>query len=82
MKEYIKYIPLGLFVAFCIKSLVVGVSVTEAPSLAIIAIFSAYLVHRDEEKQLKAINDKLNLLENKTKIKQKKLKTYVLMFLL
>lgn len=80
MKEYIKYIPLGLFVAFCIKSLVVGVSVTEAPSLAIIAIFSAYLVHRDEEKQLKAINDKLNLLEKQNENKTKEieeLRSYV-----
>lgn len=73
MKEYIKYIPLGLFVAFCVKSLVVGVSVSEAPSLAIVAIFSAYLVHRDEEKQLKAINDKLNLLEKQNENKTKEI---------
>jgi hypothetical protein len=73
MKEYIKYIPLGLFVAFCVKSLVIGSSVTEAPSLAIIAIFSAYLVHRDEEKQLKAINDKLNVLEKQNENKTKEM---------
>jgi hypothetical protein len=59
MKEYIKYIPLGLFVAFSVKGLVLGVSVQEAPVYAILALFTGYLVHRDEEKSLKQINDKL-----------------------
>jgi len=73
MKEYIKYVPIGLFVAFCVKGLVVGVSVSEAPSLAIVALFSAYLVHRDEEKQLKAISERLSVLEKQNENKTKEM---------
>ena len=71
MKEYIKYIPLGIFVAFCSKALVIGASLTEAPALAIVALFSAYLVHRDEEKQLKSIMERLSALEKQGEDKTK-----------
>lgn len=73
MKEYIKYIPLGLFVAFSVKSLAYGASLQDAPVYAILALFTAYLVHRDEEKALKAIHDKLNQLEKTNEVKSKEI---------
>ena len=73
MKEYIKYIPLGLFVAFSIKSLVNGASLQDAPVYAILALFTAYLVHRDEEKSLKKIHSKLEQLEKLNEVKTKEI---------
>lgn len=73
MKEYIKYIPLGLFVAFSIKSLVNGASLQDAPVYAILALFTAYLVHRDEEKSLKKIHSKLEQLEKLNEVKTKEM---------
>jgi uncharacterized membrane protein YgaE (UPF0421/DUF939 family) len=73
MKEYIKYIPLGLFVAFSLKSLVAGAVIQDAPVYAILAVFTAYLINRDEEKSLKNINDKLNQLEKLNEVKSKEI---------
>lgn len=72
MKDYIKYIPLSLFVAFCVKMLISGASWQDAPIFAILAAFVLNLVNKEEEKQLKVINDRLNFLEkqNETKIKE------------
>ena len=82
MKEYIKYVPLSLFVAFCVKSLVVGVTIAEAPALAIVAVFSAYLIHRDEDENKKAIELDLLRLRNNKKLSQKKWKICARMYLL
>lgn len=71
MKEHVKYIPLILFVAFCVKGLVLGVSLQEAPIFAIIAGFSAYLVNREEKKNLETIGNRLNKLEQETEAKNK-----------
>jgi hypothetical protein len=73
MKEYIKYIPLGLFVSFSVKSLVWGASLQDAPVYAILAIFTAYLIHRDEEKSLKKVNDRLDQLEKLNEVKTKEI---------
>lgn len=73
MKEYIKYVPLSLFVAFCVKSLVVGVTIAEAPALAIVAVFSAYLIHRDEDENKKAIEARLAALEKQQETKSKEM---------
>lgn len=73
MKEYIKYIPIGLFVAFCVKSLVVGVQLQEAPLFAILAAFSAYLVNRDEDKVRKVVLQRLDALEKQTEDKSKEI---------
>jgi len=73
MKEYIKYIPLGLFVAFCLKVLTNGASLHEAPTFAILAGFTAYLLNRDEEKNLEKINNRLAALEQQTSSKEKEI---------
>lgn len=73
MKEYVKYIPLGLFVAFCIKSLVVGVNIEEAPLFAILAIFCGYLVHRDEISDKKTLEARLIAIEKLQEIKSKEI---------
>lgn len=73
MKEYIKYIPIGLFVAFCVKSLVTGVQLHEAPLFAILAAFSAYLVNRDEDKARKVVLQRLDALEKQTEDKSKEI---------
>jgi hypothetical protein len=64
MKEYIKYIPLGLFVAFSVKMLINGVSLQDAPAFAIIATFAGYIINREENKNLKYLNDRLKALED------------------
>ena len=71
MKEYIKYIPLSLFVAFCLKSLTVGVELKESPLFAILAVFSAYLIHKEEEKEKKLTLARLDALEKQTETKSK-----------
>lgn len=71
MKEYIKYISLGLFVAFCIKMLINGVTLEAAPAFAILAGFTGYLVNRDEEKNLEKINKRLETLEKQNSEKEK-----------
>ena len=71
MKEYIKYIPLGLFVAFSAKMLISGVSLETAPVFGILAAFSAYLINRDEKKNLEIINSRLQAIEGKLNSKEK-----------
>jgi len=71
MKEYIKYISLGIFVAFCVKILMNGISFEDAPVFAIVAGFTAYLVNRDEEKNLEKINKRLTQLEHHVSEKEK-----------
>lgn len=73
MKEYIKYIVLGLFVAFSVKMLMNGVSLQEAPAFAILAGLTAYLVNRDEEKNLEKLNNRLTALENQNSSKEKEI---------
>jgi hypothetical protein len=70
MKEYIKYIPMGLFFAHSVKIIAVGASFQDAPILAITATFCAYLVSKEEQKALQKLSDKLVVLEQKTETTQ------------
>jgi hypothetical protein len=64
MKEYIKYIPLGLFVAFSVKMLINGVSLQDAPAFAIVTAFAGYMINKEENKNIKSLSDRLKILEN------------------
>lgn len=73
MKDYIKYIPLGLFVAFCLKSLALGVNLHEAPLFAILAVFCAYLIQQDNQNEKSAVESRLAALEKLQEAKSKEI---------
>ena len=66
MKEYIKYIPLGLFVAFSVKMLMSGVSLQDAPVFAILTGFTGYMINREEDKILNSLTGRLKALEEQS----------------
>ena len=66
MKEYIKYIPLGLFVAFSVKMLISGASLQDAPIFAILTGFAGYMINREEDKILNSLTGRLKVLEEQS----------------
>jgi uncharacterized protein YdaL len=66
MKEYIKYIPLGLFVAFSVKMLMSGASLQDAPVFAILTGFAGYMINREEDKILNSLTGRLKKLEEQS----------------
>ena len=66
MKEYIKYIPLGLFVAFSVKMLISGASLQDAPIFAILTGFAGYMINREEDKILNSLTSRLKVLEEQS----------------
>lgn len=66
MKEYIKYIPLGLFVAFSVKMLVSGASWQDAPVFAILAAFTLTMLNKEEETVINAFAARLKAMEEQT----------------
>lgn len=73
MKEYIKYIPLSLFIAFSIKMLVNGSSLQDAPIFVVLAAMSIYLVTRDEQEKAEKLNQRLVVLEKASEQKSKEI---------
>jgi hypothetical protein len=66
MKEYIKHIPLGLFVAFSVKMLISGASWQDAPIFAMLTGFAASMVNREEDKILNSLTGRLKALEEQS----------------
>lgn len=66
MKEYIKYIPLCLFVAFSVKMLISGATLQDAPAFAILTGFAGYMINREEDKILNSLTARLKAIEDQS----------------
>lgn len=58
MKDYIKYFPVGLFLLYILKSLILGISTYELGSLAILAMFAGFYHYKDVEEYKNSIEQK------------------------
>lgn len=80
MKEYFKYIPLLLLIAFSLKLLINGASFQDATILAVLATYSAYIVDKEDRKQFLELKNKIETLEKqleKTTNNTEDLRSYV-----
>jgi hypothetical protein len=59
MKQYIKYAPMALFALFCLKALILGVSLYELGALAVLGAFAAYYEKSHNDKFQKEVLEKL-----------------------
>lgn len=78
--EKIKYIPLGLFIAFCLKIAVLGPSLTESLCLLILGAVAVTYEYKSNSKEIKGLEDKLSALSTRADSKDKEideLKSYV-----
>lgn len=57
--EKIKFLPLGLFVAYFIKALIFSVSYPEAAILAVLAAASCFFLYKDSDSKLKELEKSL-----------------------
>ena len=57
--QYLKYIPLSLFGAYFIKSLIFSVSYPEAAILAVLGATSCYFQSKNNEEKLKSFEEKM-----------------------
>lgn len=75
-----KYTSLTLFCVYSGKMLVMGATLVDAPIIAILALFSGYVLFKSENKQIKDLNDKIDTLTKKIEEQDKTIesvKSYV-----
>lgn len=61
----IKHLPLGLFVSYCLKYLILSPTYSDIVLISVLGSISAIFQYLLSSKELKEINDKYNSISNK-----------------
>lgn len=72
--NYIKHLPLALFVSYCVKYLVISPSYSEITLLGILGSISFLFTYFNNSKEIKELNDKLTLYSKEVESNNKEMK--------
>jgi len=75
MQTWMKIVPLVMFCAYLAKLAILGATFADGLSLAIVAGFSAYLIHKPEAKNFEDLANKIKHLEETMAEKNKEIET-------
>lgn len=69
--SYVKYMPLGLLIAFCSKTIISGIDFASMGAILGLCALVGYIEYKENDKVIKDIKENMNIISNQNEILKK-----------